>query len=72
MPMASGRSGPRPLTSQFVPIWLAVLIIQTAYLVPDGNTPPEDWAYVPVQVIILGIATLMIWAGSKLQARSAT
>ena len=55
----------------FAPIWLAVLIFQTTVLLADENIPPEDWVYVPVQVVIAGIAVLMVFAGAKLRARFA-
>ena len=51
------------------PIWLVVIVVQTVFVLEDERTPPEDWAYVPVQVVIVGIALLMVWLGSKLRAR---
>ena len=58
-------------TALFVlaPVWLVVIVFQTAFVLEDERTPPEDWAYVPVQIAIVAIAFLMVWIGSRLRAR---
>ena len=53
----------------FVPVWLAVLVFQTAVVLDDDVVPPEDWAYVPVQLMIFLLGVAMIRLGAWFRAR---
>jgi hypothetical protein len=55
----------------FGAIWSVVLIFQTFVALDKEDVPPEAWAYVPVQVVILGVGAAMLWLGAKLRSRSA-
>jgi hypothetical protein len=52
----------------FLAVWVVVLVVQTAFVVPAED---QDLLYWPFQAIILGAAVLMVWLGAKLGARRA-
>ena len=55
----------------FFAVWTAVLIFQTTVALDAEDVPPEAWEYVPVQGVILLVAVVMIWLGTKIRARFA-
>lgn len=49
-----------------LPLWTAVAVVQTLFLVP---TERVDAGYWPFQGIILALAVLMVWLGATVRAR---
>jgi hypothetical protein len=53
----------------FGAIWSVMLMFQTFVALDKEDIPPEAWAYVPVQIVILGVGAAMLWLGTRLRTR---
>ena len=53
----------------FTGIWLLVLLFQSFVALDKEDVPPEAWEYVPVQIVIFAIGTLMLRLGAYARTR---